>query len=163
MIKDSGERTQFETGAVRDVQSLVKGRCDLLPLDVISSCVSCEASDILRYIDTFQATGKPEYLLDALETFRIIRGWDKPTMILEVAIHMGEGCAKYGERNWQKGIPLSRYVDSGARHFLKWMRGDDDEPHDRAFCWNIICGIWTCWHLPELNDYKEGWSWEKEK
>ena len=34
MIQDSGNRTSFESGAVRDIQR-GKGRCDLLPLDVI--------------------------------------------------------------------------------------------------------------------------------
>ena len=33
-IKDSGERTQFETGAVRDMHE-GKGRCDLLPMCVL--------------------------------------------------------------------------------------------------------------------------------
>ena len=31
MIKDSGKRRQFETGAVRDIAE-GKGRCDLMPL-----------------------------------------------------------------------------------------------------------------------------------
>lgn len=35
MIKDSGNRREFETGAVRDIQE-GKGRCDLLPLDVVA-------------------------------------------------------------------------------------------------------------------------------
>ncbi len=35
MIKDSGERRKFETGAVRDIQK-GKGRCDLLPLDIVA-------------------------------------------------------------------------------------------------------------------------------
>jgi hypothetical protein len=25
---------------------------------------------------------------------------------------------------------------------LKWRRGDKDEPHDRAFVWNLMCCIW---------------------
>lgn len=33
-IKDSGERREFQTGAVRDIQE-GKGRCDLMPLDCI--------------------------------------------------------------------------------------------------------------------------------
>ncbi|MGL5972568.1 MAG: hypothetical protein ACRCZK_02440 [Oscillospiraceae bacterium] len=33
-LKDSGERRQFVTGAVRDIQE-GKVRCDLIPLDVI--------------------------------------------------------------------------------------------------------------------------------
>lgn len=33
------------------------------------------------------------------------------------------------------------------------MTSKKDEPHDRAFCWNIMCAIWTCKHKPELNEY----------
>ena len=35
VIKDSGNRREFSTGAVRDMAE-GKGRCDLLPLDVIA-------------------------------------------------------------------------------------------------------------------------------
>ena len=35
IIKDSGDRTQFETGAVRDMRE-GKGRCALMPLEVVS-------------------------------------------------------------------------------------------------------------------------------
>ena len=38
-IKDSGERREFETGAVRDIQK-GKGRCDLMPLDVVGGIYS---------------------------------------------------------------------------------------------------------------------------
>lgn len=42
MIKDSGERTQFETGAVRDMHD-GKGRYDLLPWDAIHElALHCE-------------------------------------------------------------------------------------------------------------------------
>ena len=91
----------------------------------------------------------------ALDSFTHYPGWSD--MLLEVAKHFEEGAKKYGENNWQKGIPVKRYIDSGVRHYLKFLHGDKDEPHDRAFCWNIICAIWTCMHKPELNDYaKEG-------
>lgn len=39
MIKDSGDRTEFETGAVRDMRE-GKGRCDLMPLDVVATCAN---------------------------------------------------------------------------------------------------------------------------
>jgi hypothetical protein len=74
-------------------------------------------------------------------------------MFLEVAKHFEEGAKKYGDDNWRKGIPARVYIDSAVRHYLKFLRGDTDEPHDRAFCWNILCCIWTCKHKPELNDY----------
>lgn len=148
MIKDSGDRREFESGAVRDMQE-GKGRCDLLPLDVVAEFLS---DDILPEIYEFQRTGDVTHLYVALAGFE---EWDPATMILEVAKHFEEGCKKYGENNWQKGIPAKVYVDSGTRHYLKWLRGDTDEPHDRAFCWNIMCCIWTCVHKPELNDYAE--------
>ena len=94
-IKDSGERTQFESGAVRDMHE-GKGRMDLLP-------------------------------------------W---AAIIEVSKHCEEGAKKYGENNWQKGLPVNCYIDSAIRHYLKRLRGDKDEPHDRAFVWNVLCCIW---------------------
>lgn len=148
MIKDSGDRREFESGAVRDMQE-GKGRCDLLPLDVVAEFLS---DGILPEIYDFQITGDVEHLFAALAEFG---EWDHATMILEVAKHFEEGCKKYGENNWQKGIPAKVYVDSGTRHYLKWLRGDTDEPHGRAFCWNILCCIWTCVNKPELNDYAE--------
>lgn len=63
-------------------------------------------------------------------------------MFLEVAKHFEEGAKKYGENNWQRGIPVHCYIDSAIRHYLKWLRGDKDEFHCRAFCWNVMCCIW---------------------
>lgn len=155
VIKDSGERRQFDTGAVRDIQE-GKGRCDLMPLDVIAECLYKTAeepvvSDLLRELHLFTETGNKEHLYKVLTKDKPYDRWS--TMFLEVAIHFEEGAEKYGENNWKKGLPIKCYINSAVRHFLKWFRGDTDEPHDRAFCWNIICAIWTCEHKPELNDY----------
>ena len=73
-------------------------------------------------------------------------------MILEVAKHFEEGAKKYGESNWQKGIPVHCYIDSAIRHYLKWLRGDTDEPHDRAFCWNLMCCIWEVDYSPRAKE-----------
>lgn len=159
MIKDSGERTVFETGAVRDIKTAEKGRCDLLPLDVISAFAPSEkgVQEILRDIAFFQDSGIENYLLYALVTFledaKQYNGW--ADMLLDVSIHYAEGCKKYSENNWKLGIPCRSYIDSGVRHLLKWYRGDDDERHDRAFVWNILGCIWTAIHMPELNEYKK--------
>ena len=149
-ILDSGNRREFETGAVRDIQE-GKGRCDLLPLDIIGDLLS---NEIFYNIDAFQHGGDFEYLRVALEIFlRDKSDWDIYTAFLELAKHFEAGAKKYGERNWQKGIPVRCYIDSAVRHYLKLCRGDTDEPHDRAFVWNIVCAIWTCVHMPELNEY----------
>ena len=148
-IKDSGNRTVFDTGAVRDIQE-GKGRCDLMPLDVIGDFMS---DFVLNSIENFKESGDPIFLHNALHEFTAYEGIDEATMFLEVAKHFEAGAVKYGEGNWQKGIPVKRYIDSAVRHHLKYIRNDNDEPHDRAFVWNIICCIWTCEHKPELNDY----------
>ena len=155
ILKDSGMRQEFDTGAVRDVTE-GKGRCDLLPLDVISELLKREYAyaDIFALIDKFMATMDEEYLYKAILKFGKIRYRNTPDMLLELAIHFEDGCKKYGERNWEKGMPVKRYMDSGIRHYLKWLRGDEDEPHDRAFVWNMVCAIWTLKHKGEDNDKK---------
>lgn len=92
VIKDSGTRTDFGTGAVRDGQE-GKGRMDLLPVRAL----------------------------------------------IEVAKVFEAGAKKYQARNWEHGIMLSRYMDSGLRHAVKWLRGDRDEPHLAMAIWNLMC------------------------
>lgn len=104
-IKDSGERTEFQTGAVRDMHE-GKGRFDLLPM-----CV-----------------------------------------LLRLARHYENGCQKYGDRNWEKGIPCHSFADSAMRHLVKYMDGQTDEDHLIAAIWNL-CGLaWTEEKHPELMD-----------
>ena len=148
-IKDSGARREFETGAVRDIQE-GKGRCDLMPLGSLGVVIN---SPTLCYLANYQADGKIIHLKDALTSSGVYH--DAYTMMLEVSKHFEAGAKKYGENNWQKGIPTHCYIDSAVRHYLKWLRKDDDEPHDRAFVWNILCCIWTCVNKPELNDYAD--------
>lgn len=91
-ILDSGNRTQFQTGAVRDMHQ-GKGRCDLLP----------------------------------------------PNALLRLARHFETGSLKYGDRNWELGIPCHSFADSGMRHLLKYMAGNTDEDHLIAAIWNLMC------------------------
>ena len=110
-VQDSGERTEFESGAVRDRQS-GKGRFDLL----------------------------------------------SPLALMRLARHFENGAEKYAARNWEKGMPLSRFFDSAIRHLYKYLSGSRDEDHLAAADWNIHCMIHTeemieAGNLPkELND-----------
>ena len=148
-IKDSGDRTEFSTGAVRDMHE-GKGRCDLMCLDVVARIL---ADNVLVPIHSFQESGQVDYLYDVLRFHTIFE--DPYTMFLEVAKHFEEGAKKYGPDNWRKGIPVNCYIDSAVRHYLKYLRGDTDERHDRAFVWNILCCIWTVENMPELNNYRK--------
>ena len=104
-ILDSGERTQFDTGAVRDMHE-GKGRFDLLPMCVIK----------------------------------------------RLAKHYENGCLKYGERNWEKGIPAHSFADSAFRHLVNYLDGEKNEDHLLAAIWNL-CGLaWTEEKRPDLMD-----------
>lgn len=147
MIKDSGDRTEFATGAVRDMRE-GKGRCDLMPLEVVAEYIQVSDDEeptfdpVLWCIREFQKSNDTSHLYHAMTDFNG-KCWNNCyTMLLEVAKHFEEGAKKYGENNWQKGIPAHCYIDSAVRHYLKWLRGDKDEPHDRAFVWNLMCCIW---------------------
>lgn len=152
-IKDSGSRREFNTGAVRDIAE-GKGRCDLLPLKIVSDLLISE-SDVLFDIESYIRTGNTSLLYMAIGEFiKKDSNWDNAyTAILEVSKQYEEGCIKYGERNWEKGIPLHCYIDSAVRHYLKFKRRDKDEPHDRAFIWNLLGAIWTHENKPELIDF----------
>lgn len=147
-LKDSGERRDFGTGAVRDAAE-GKGRCDLLPLDVVGKILSSRA---LTLIGEFKTTKNTKFLVDAIREFACSHDIDIFTIIIEVSKQFEDGAKKYAENNWMKGIPLHCYIDSGVRHYLKYLRGDTDEPHDRAFIWNILCAVWTFENKPELDD-----------
>ena len=164
MIKDSGERREFESGAVRDIQE-GKGRCDLMPLEEIGNALAIGHENLgydpfIQRLYMFQKSKsnvvRVHELLGAIEVFAISNDWDMPTALLEVAKHFEEGAAKYGEFNWQKGIPTHCYLDSTIRHYLKWLRGDTDEFHNRAVIWNLLCMIWTIRNKPEYDDLKNG-------
>ncbi len=156
MLLDSGARKEFETGAVRDVAE-GKGRCDLLPLEAVMYVIqpyrNGSFDTILNAINEYILHGTVNALYAAIQIFSRDYFQDNIfTVILEVSKHFEEGALKYGERNWQKGIPLHCYIDSAVRHYLKFLRGDNDEPHDRAFMWNILCAIWTHINKPEMID-----------
>lgn len=156
-IADSGERREFGTGAVRDMAS--KGRCDLLPWDVIGELYDsfdirffCEAMALaVHHVDL-----KHNIQL-ALRAF-VTREYNgcRETAFLDNAFHFEAGAKKYSDRNWENGIPVDVFLDSAGRHFLKHLRGDTDEHHDRAVVWNLLCALWTIDNKPEMIDVGVG-------
>lgn len=157
-LKDSGARREFGTGAVRDIQE-GKGRCDLLPLFDVGLTVH---DSILRNIGHFMETGTIAYIEDAIREFSQKNYTSIGDSLLNLAKHFADGARKYSDRNWEKGIPCHCFVDSGVRHYIKFMAGWDDEPHDRAFLWNMYCLLWTLRNHPELNDLPQYSDYREE-
>lgn len=141
MIKDSGDRTEFESGAVRDCAE-GKGRCDLVPIKAFYGMTG-SVDKILWQLGCFQVEKDPYCLEIIFNEFVSTYFKNKYDAFLELAIHFEEGAKKYSDNNWKKGIPVERYFDSAVRHYCKFKRGDTDERHDRAFLWNILCCYWT--------------------
>ena len=56
-----------------------------------------------------------------------------------IARQMERGAAKYSARNWEKGMPLSVFLNSAQHHIAKLQAGFDDEPHLDAALWNLAC------------------------
>jgi hypothetical protein len=147
-ILDSGARREFETGAVRDIAE-DKGRCDLMPLYVVGEFIE---SPMLECIEIYMRTGQTGKLYDAIELFIVNHYPDKYTALMEVSKQYQEGAKKYSDRNWEKGMPVHCFIDSAVRHYLKVLRGDQDEPHTRAVIWNLLGAIWMHENHPELID-----------
>ena len=59
MIKDSGERTTFDTGAVRDLHGENKGRFDLLPMCVLMRLARHYAAGAEKYTERNWEKGIP--------------------------------------------------------------------------------------------------------
>lgn len=105
VLKDSGDRRQYESGAVRD-RAVGKGRFDLIPSQAM---------------------------------FRLAR-------------HFEAGAIKYSDRNWEKGMPISVYVDAALRHIEKYKDGWNDEDHLAAVLWNIASIMHHEQKMPDLMD-----------
>lgn len=156
MIKDSGERREFETGAVRDMAE-GKGRFDLMPLSEMANLfykdnrIRSIILDLSYMLDS-ESNRQDPFVTNAIYNFIAYcknKDFDDVTVsdiaeyMLEVAIHFEEGAKKYGEHNWEKGLPLNSYIDSATRHLMKHISGMTDERHDRAFIWNMLAYAYT--------------------
>lgn len=60
-----------------------------------------------------------------------------------LARHYENGAIKYGDRNWEKGQPVSSYIDSMIRHGIDYLAGDRSEDHLAAVAWNAFSAMHT--------------------
>jgi len=68
------------------------------------------------------------------------------------------GALHYGDSNWKKGIPSSRYMDSLLRHAFLYLGGERDEDHLAAVRFNAGGIMWNEYAVqhgflpPEIHD-----------
>jgi len=162
-LVDGGERTDFGTGAVRE-PTTGKGRCDLLQLKEIGQFYLMfdndrYLADIFIMLEAFIYKHDVNDLYTAISAFAFYTEKSVEELWMMDALQMEDGANKYAARNWEHGIPTSRYIDSAVRHLLKYIQYKNsngklwnDEPHDRAFVWNIMCAAWNMNHRLDLDN-----------
>lgn len=139
-MHDSGKRQAFSTGAIRDAAE-GKPRMELLTPHMIRFLGETMEYPRLPYIAAFMETndvGHLELLLIDVENIE-----NDPLFIERCGTWMAKGAIRYADRNWERGLPVSRYLSSLLRHLLKWERDEDDEDHAAAIQFNVMGILFT--------------------
>lgn len=109
-IKDSGQRTEFKTGAVRDLQT-GKGRFDLLPMQTLRALAIHYEKGCLKYGDRNWEKGIQihTYLNSAMRHLaQVIEGKDDENHLIAAIWNL---CCAYETILWiqQKKLPVNLY------------------------------------------------------
>lgn len=182
VTKDSGKREEFDTGARRDIRVGKGRYDLLSPIawEKVAKGFHCfdarkvsesEARHWVGYFtNSFRKFGDQNDLVRSTCWNMLLGGGMEknysaealltpfnfdavpPMALARLAGIYERGAVKYGDNNWQKGMPFSRFLDSAMRHFEEDRMGLKDEDHLMQSCWNR----WAILHLwetkPELND-----------
>jgi hypothetical protein len=86
---------------------------------------------------------------DSVEEFR----YDlvSPIGLREVARACAEGAEKYGDWNWEKGMPVHDLLNHAIAHIYGFLSGDRSEPHLGHAAWNLLAAIHSHELWPTLN------------
>jgi hypothetical protein len=139
-MHDSGKRQEFSTGAIRDAAE-GKPRMELLTPAMLRYMGNDMEYIRLQYVADFMETNDVEHLGMLLS--EVIRIENDVHLIERCGVWLAKGAEKYADRNWELGLPVSRYLSSLLRHLLKWERDEEDEDHAAAIQFNIMGIIFT--------------------
>lgn len=64
-----------------------------------------------------------------------------PYMLKALGKVLAEGASHYGERNWEKGMPMDIFKESASRHYVQWMNNETDEDHAAKLIFNVMAWI----------------------
>jgi len=87
---------------------------------------------------------------DTFEEFR----YDlvSPIGIREVARACAEGAEKYGDWNWEKGMPVHDLLNHAIAHIYSFLSGDRSEQHLGHAAWNLLAAIHSHELWPHMNE-----------
>ena len=152
------EKETFESGAVRDK---VPYRYDLCSPEIVRIAIVSAANfgrDIKHYaskladcllskqeFDNDKIWGNLVFFVHGIKTeFRHVD--IRYAIMQEYAKTLHEGAIKYGERNWEKGLPKENLINHALGHLIAFVCGDKTENHLGHLIWNVL----TLIHFEEL-------------
>ena len=62
-----------------------------------------------------------------------------------------EGAQKFGEFNWENGMPAVDLINHAIRHLYRFLAGDREEDDLGHAAWNIIGAIHSLEKWPQMN------------
>ncbi len=74
-----------------------------------------------------------------------------PIGLEAVARTCAEGAAKYGDFNWERGMPAHDLLNHALRHIYRYLAGDRSEDHLPHAAWGLLAAIHSEALWPELN------------
>ena len=64
-----------------------------------------------------------------------------PIGLRRLAETYAEGAAKFGQFNWENGMPVTDLLNHGIAHIYKFLSGDRSEDHLAHAAWNLLGAI----------------------
>jgi hypothetical protein len=75
-----------------------------------------------------------------------------PIGLAAVAAACAEGAERYGDFNWEKGMPANDLINHALRHIYLFLGGDRSEDHLGHAAWNVLGAIHSLEVWPALNE-----------
>ncbi len=75
-----------------------------------------------------------------------------PIAMESLAKTYAEGSAKYGDYNWERGMPVHDLLNHALRHIFKYLGGDRSEDHLGHAFWGLGASIHSAALWPDLNN-----------
>jgi hypothetical protein len=134
------------------VDWILRGEAELLKArrEAALTVTPAEPARLERAEGTTAKFGTGAVRSDTVEAFR----YDlvSPIGLREVARTCAEGAEKYGDFNWEKGMPVHDLLNHAIAHIYEFLSGDRSEPHLGHAAWNLLAAIHSHELWPHLNE-----------
>lgn len=141
--------SESQAAAVADAWARYKQRADASLRSPPATRVYTAADEKPSPEGTTAKFGTGAVRSDTFEEFR----YDliSPIGLREVARACAEGAGKYGDWNWEKGMPVHDLLNHAIAHLYSYLSGDRSEPHLGHAAWNVLAAIHSEEVWPEIN------------